>query len=151
VVRCDPERAPSDGGDRRAWEWWKFQCACTRLARGRSAGNPHRDSNVRRNPLATTFAKWGRTLLPRGVRAMLGRSNSSPPSLRSSTLMPLLKEGCETPHRLAARVNFSSSQSATKYRIWDNSKWAPSWSQRFANAARGAAAADAAAGEAERR
>jgi hypothetical protein len=39
-----------------------------------------------------------------------------PPSSRSSALMPLLSDGCETLHCLAARVKLRSLHSAAKYR-----------------------------------
>jgi hypothetical protein len=36
-------------------------------------------------------------------------------------LMPLRNDGCDTPHRLAARVKLCSLQSARKYRICETS------------------------------
>jgi hypothetical protein len=48
---------------------------------------------------------------------MPDRSNSFPPSSRSSFLMPLLKDGWDTPQRRAAREKLRSSHSITKYRI----------------------------------
>jgi hypothetical protein len=70
--------------------------------------------------LRIAFSKCGRTRLPKGVRAIGDLSNSGPNS-RSSALMPLLSDGCDTPHRLAARVKLCSLQSARKYRICETS------------------------------
>src|SRR5687767_9688420 len=51
--------------------------------------------------------------MPRGWR-----SNNGPPSSSSSARSDRVSGGCETLRRCAARVTFSSSATATKYRIW---------------------------------
>jgi hypothetical protein len=52
---------------------------------------------------------------PSAVSATAGlRSNSAPPSCRSSALIALVSDGCETPLRLAARVKLPSAHSARK-------------------------------------
>jgi hypothetical protein len=65
LLRCvavfDQSAQPIKVGRRHRW---KCRFACRRLARGESAGNPHWDSNVRRDPL-------GRELL--NVRSESGR------------------------------------------------------------------------------
>ena len=73
---------------------------------------------VIRPMLAKALSKHGRTLFPRGVRDTPDRSNSLPPSSRSSFLMPMLKDGCETRHRFAACEKLRSCTRATKYLIW---------------------------------
>jgi hypothetical protein len=65
----------------------------------------------------TTASKWGRKRRPKGVRAMGERSNRGPPNSRSSALMPLLRDGWDTLHCLAARVKLSALHNATKYLI----------------------------------
>ena len=42
------------------------------------------------------------------------RWNNGPPSICSNRFMAFVREGCDTPQRLAARVKFRSSQSAKK-------------------------------------
>ena len=109
----DPGRTQRSA--RRRWRTnsrsWVSEPLVTPLWSDRAARNA---SSISR----ATRSRCGAMARPRGVTDTFGlRVNSWPPSCVSSRLMQQVREGWDTPQRRAARVKFSSSTRARKYRM----------------------------------